>query len=157
MPLLTIMQLILQRRAELKRNKAKYALTEVDAQLLGTHSTEVRFADGQTIVEENNDITCIYRIRSGKVVVSRHGFQYHIISKVCEGIGFSFLSFVNLFVAQGWFIGDAVLIYDSPAYTMKGTMIAQGPVILDQLNLAFVRNLFAVDTVSSLKRSRRKE
>jgi CRP-like cAMP-binding protein len=91
-------QHLLQRRAELQRNKAKYALTETDAQLIGTHATEVRFEDGQTIVEENNDITNVYRVRSGKVTVSRFGFQFNIIGKVRKEIMISPFPFLLTYI-----------------------------------------------------------
>ena len=64
---------MLQRKAELAKNKAKYTLTETDGSLLVTHATELHFADGQVIVEGGHDISSVYRVKSGKISIFRNG------------------------------------------------------------------------------------
>lgn len=41
-----------------------------------------------------------------------------------------------------------MFIYDTPAYAIKVSMKASGPVVLEQLNLPFVKQLFTIDSVS---------
>lgn len=126
------LQLILQRRAELAKNKSKYTLTENDGKLIGTHSTELKFEDGQVLFKEGQDVSNVYRIRSGKVIVSRFGYQFNVIDR-------------------GWLIGDGLLVLDQPIMTVFVTMQAKGPVVLEQLNLPFIKQLFSIDTVLRAK------
>ena len=68
--------MLLQRKADLAKHKAKTTLTEADASLLLTHSTEVHVAEGDPIFQESVPIVAAYRIKSGKVALSRHGHQF---------------------------------------------------------------------------------
>lgn len=132
-PALDNIQLLLQRKAELAKNKAKYTLTETDAKLLTTHSSEVTFEDGQMIAQEGHDVHNVYRIVSGQVAASRNGVQF----KDLKG--------------KGNFLADQLLLFSAPVFTVKVTVHAVGHVVLQQLNLPFVKQLFEIDTLLKAK------
>lgn len=121
-------QLLLQRKAELTKNKAKFTLTETDAQLLTTHSSEIHFEDGQLIMQELQNVDNVFRIKSGKVSVSKNGLKLNTVGK-------------------GWLIADQNLMYTRPGFIIKITLHAVGPVVIQQLNLPFVKQLFEVDNI----------
>eukprot|EP00026_Physarum_polycephalum_P008413 Phypoly_transcript_08497.p1 GENE.Phypoly_transcript_08497~~Phypoly_transcript_08497.p1 ORF type:complete len:445 (+),score=69.11 Phypoly_transcript_08497:152-1486(+) len=126
------LQLLLQRKSELAKNKAKFNLTEADATLITLRSTDVVFLDGEKIHEEGTKMSCVYRIKSGKVTFSRRGHKI-------QDIG------------QGWFIGDSLLLSNKSSVIMPTTLTANGMTFLVKLDLAYVRNLFKVDSALSMK------
>lgn len=125
-------QLLLHRKAELAKNKTKYALTEKDASLLLTHSIEVTFKDGDVIMKEGEDYSKVYRIKSGKVMIKRLGRTVYEISK-------------------GWFIGETLFLSEQKTKKAIASLVASGTLVLQEINLEFARHLFAVDVAFSVK------
>lgn len=130
-PALDNLQELLQRKRELEKNKHKFHLTEADCNLLVTNANEFSFTNGQVIAKEGQEITSVFRIKSGKVTIVSSG------KKVCE-------------LSQGWFLGETLLI-NGRCNVFDAAIVANGPVTLAELNLSFVKRLFEVDNLLALK------
>lgn len=128
------MQLILQRRADQAKNRARLTLTQADGAHLETHATEVQFPDGTLLYEQGKPILNAYRIKSGKVLFSRNGHKY-------------------IEAGPGWFLGDVLLVRGIEKVHADSvvTITAVGPVTLAKLNLGFVRELLYTDASLSVK------
>jgi len=64
---------LLKRKRQLEQNKKKYHLTEADCSLILTNANVYTFTDGQVILAEGQEISSLYRIRYGKVKITRGG------------------------------------------------------------------------------------
>lgn len=131
-PALDNMQELLKRKREIEKNKAKYHLTEADAALLLTNANEYNFTDAQVILEEGHENHSVYRIKSGKVALSKNGQAF------CE-------------MSQGWFFGETLLLDNKRVDVIDCSLIAKGPVTICEVNLPFVRKLFEADRALALK------
>eukprot|EP00026_Physarum_polycephalum_P009438 Phypoly_transcript_09562.p1 GENE.Phypoly_transcript_09562~~Phypoly_transcript_09562.p1 ORF type:complete len:462 (+),score=75.94 Phypoly_transcript_09562:45-1388(+) len=131
-PQLDNLQLLLQRKAELAKTKAKFTLTEADANLLTAHASEVTFKDKEVIQKEGEDVSCVYRVKSGQVALSRHGYKFRDIG-------------------PGWFMGDNLLLTNKKSLKKPITLTANGNCVLLKLDLDYVRNLFNIDPSLSMK------
>eukprot|EP00026_Physarum_polycephalum_P006560 Phypoly_transcript_06608.p1 GENE.Phypoly_transcript_06608~~Phypoly_transcript_06608.p1 ORF type:complete len:487 (+),score=78.82 Phypoly_transcript_06608:90-1550(+) len=124
-------QELIKRKREVEMNKRRYHLTEADANLLLTNANEFSFEDGQIIGHVGDNLNSAYRVKSGIVALKRDG------SKICE-------------LTQGWFIGEGVFL-SSRFAELKVDLIAEGPVVLAELNTPFVQKLFEVDRTLAQK------
>jgi len=122
----------LQRRLEARKNNAKFHLTEEDCKLLCTNAKELKFNSGQVVVAEGAIFRQVYRIRCGTVSLVKEG--------------------VTLFeLTKGYFIGEAFFISAEEKDILGATLIANGPVIISELNLDFVRHLINADKLLAFK------
>lgn len=64
---------LIRRKRLLEMNKKKYHLTEADCLLILTNANEFTFADGQAILAEGQEMSSLYRIKSGKVRAMKEG------------------------------------------------------------------------------------
>jgi hypothetical protein len=76
------LQDLLNRKREIQKNKSKFHLSEADCNLLLTNANEYYFKDKQIIVQEGQELPSVYRIKSGKVSITKDGKQISIISQV---------------------------------------------------------------------------
>lgn len=126
------LQELLRRKREVEKNKSKYHLTEADASLLLTNANEYTFSDGQVILEEGHENLSVYRVKSGRVALSKNGVAF------CE-------------MAQGWWFGETLLLDNKKMDVIEASLIAKGPVTISEVNLPFVKKLFEADRPLALK------
>eukprot|EP00026_Physarum_polycephalum_P005790 Phypoly_transcript_05828.p1 GENE.Phypoly_transcript_05828~~Phypoly_transcript_05828.p1 ORF type:complete len:477 (+),score=27.30 Phypoly_transcript_05828:160-1590(+) len=125
------LQDLIHRRAEQRRNKLKYHLTEADGDLLCANGKELKFNGGHVIANQGAIVQAIYRIKCGTVSLIQG------CDKVYD-------------LPQGSFIGEALFTRGDKT-TYLAALVANGPVVLCELNLPFVRQLLAVDKVLAFK------
>jgi len=56
----------------------------------------------------------------------------------------------NIFL-QGWFVGESLLLGHAATTTLHMTLVANGPVVISEVNAPFVQRLLAVDGILALK------
>lgn len=76
------LQDLIQRKREIQKNKSKFHLSEADCNLLLTNAREFHYKDQQVIVQEGQELPSVYRVKSGKVNIVKHGVTVSVISQV---------------------------------------------------------------------------
>jgi CRP-like cAMP-binding protein len=76
------LQSLIQRKTDQAKQRAKYSLTEKEANLLLTHAKELTFQDGDVILKEGITYEVVYRVKSGKVCIVKDDKPIHYFSKV---------------------------------------------------------------------------
>lgn len=99
-PALDNLQDLLRRKADIKNHKNKFHLTEADASLLLTNANEYTFTDGQVILEEGQENSSVYRIKYGRVALSKNGQKFCEMSQVCSSFTLLIIS-CNANINQG--------------------------------------------------------
>src|SRR5271163_1676806 len=73
---------LMQRRIEAYKNRLLYHLTETDCNLICTNATELKFTSGQVIATEGAVINVVFRIKSGKISLMKHGVKLYDLPQV---------------------------------------------------------------------------
>ena len=84
------MQDLILRKREIQKNKNRLHLSEADCNLLLTNANEFHYKDQQTIVQEGQELPSVYRIKSGRVNITKGGTTVSMIPQVCSimrGVG----------------------------------------------------------------------
>ena len=77
------LQDLLQRRAEVGKNRLLFHLTEADCTLICTNATELKYTEGQVVATEGAVIQAVYRIKSGNISLMKGGIKLYDLPQVC--------------------------------------------------------------------------
>eukprot|EP01114_Cavostelium_apophysatum_P001078 TRINITY_DN10925_c0_g1_i1.p1 TRINITY_DN10925_c0_g1~~TRINITY_DN10925_c0_g1_i1.p1 ORF type:complete len:466 (-),score=86.51 TRINITY_DN10925_c0_g1_i1:20-1417(-) len=120
----------LRRKQDLALKTAKLHLTENDAQLLFANGDHFIFKDGETIFEEGHLIPSVFRIFSGSAHVYKNGLKLRTLMR-------------------GLFINER-LVFGANSQS-PFTFVANGPVELVRMDIAYVKRLFEIDLQLAIK------
>eukprot|EP00026_Physarum_polycephalum_P005636 Phypoly_transcript_05671.p1 GENE.Phypoly_transcript_05671~~Phypoly_transcript_05671.p1 ORF type:complete len:536 (+),score=84.02 Phypoly_transcript_05671:209-1816(+) len=126
------LQDLINRMREAKKNRTRFHLTEADCNRMCTNATELNVASGHLIVAEGAPITNVYRIKKGQVSLMKSGVKLYDLS-------------------VGHFLGESLFIRENAQDRFGAALVANGPVVITQLNIPFVQQLLEVDRLLAFK------